>query len=80
MLCWYGLVLWLENASSLEWFVLDQYLMVAFMAGLIAMNSLACRVFRLLRNFKVEDGHSTVLSTMVFRHYTQRCVATQESM
>ena len=80
MLCWYGFVLWFENSSTLERLVLYQYLMAAFMAGLIVMNSLACRVFRLLRNFKAEDGQGTVLSTMVFRQYTQRRVDRQELM
>ena len=80
MLCCYGFILWLENSPTLGRVVLYQYLVVALMAGLIVMNSLACRVFRLLRHFKTEEGQSTALSTMAFRRYTQRGVDTREPM
>ena len=54
------------------------------MAGLIMMNSLACRVFRLLRQLQTQDGQITpfrdVVSTLRFSQNIQREARARELM
>ena len=79
MLCVHACVLWLETSPDIEHSIPYQYQGVAIMAGLIVMNSLACRVFRLLRQLKTHDGQFTpprdVVSTLHFPQNTQRAHA-----
>ena len=82
MLFLHVFVLWLETSHSLEHSISYQYQAVALIASLITMNSLACRVFRLLRQLKTGDRQATrfrdVVSTLRFRQTTQREVGTRE--
>lgn len=75
ILCFYVVVLWLETSRSLERLASYQYQAAVLIASLVVMNSLACRVFRLLRQLNAEDGLTTrfrdIVSTMRFRQFTQ---------
>ena len=82
ILCFHVVVLWLETSRSLERLVSYQYQATVLITSLIAMNSLACRVFRLLRQLKAGDSQTTrfrdVVSTVRFRHTTQMELDTRE--
>ena len=82
IVCFHGVVLWLETSPDIEHSISYQYQALFIMAGLIVMNSLACRVFRLLRQLKAGDSQTTrfrdVVSTVRFRHTTQMELDTRE--
>ena len=82
MLCVHGVVLWLETSPTLKHSSVPyQYQSVAALASLIFMNSLACRVFRLLRQLSAEDRQCTWLrdavSSIAFRLNIQRGLDTR---
>ena len=82
ILCFHGVVLWLETSPDLEHSISYQYSALLIVAGLIVMNSLACRVFRLLRQLKTGGRQPTrfrdMVSTMRFRQTTQMELDTRE--
>ena len=71
MLFSHGVIFLLEISPNLEHSISYQYQGVAIIAGLLLMNSLACRVFRLLRQLRTDDGQITrfrdIVSTLRFQ-------------
>ena len=69
MICIEGCILTIEFSENLNYSIRIQYLAAAQAAGLMLMNSMACRVFRSLRQpSPVEETilSSAVASNMVF--------------
>ena len=78
----HAIVTCLEITPTFQQSISYQYQVVAIMADVIVMNSLACRVFRLLRQLKARDGQLTrlrdVISLEGLRQNTQRGVVMRE--
>ncbi|KAK7685239.1 hypothetical protein QCA50_011602 [Cerrena zonata] len=75
MACLEGCVLSIEFSTVLEASILFQYEAAVLAAGLVFLNSMACRVFRLLRRLKIEGettiGQSVEMSGMHFRRISR---------
>ena len=62
-----GFVMFAEFSSPLEPLIVYQYQAVAIMSGLVLLNTLACRVFRLLRLESGEKAYSHPTSVSAIR-------------
>lgn len=82
MACLEGCVLSIEFSTVLEASILFQYEAAVLAAGLVFLNSMACRVFRLLRRLKIEGettiGQSVEMSGMHFRRISRGEEVTEE--